>query len=276
MLESTPFLSETDITNQTFYTMKNLYALLMALLLVAVACKDHKTEEAPEHRHDQETALPVTHETHRKYTHTGLPKVDVLYEGYVMPVEGKTFLPGAEPDGARKVGSTISLVRAKDMVLVADPGMTAAGKWETVVSKMKELGIRPEEVTHVFISHHHPDHTTRLGVFPNATVVDFWATYKDNLWSDHPDNYELTEGVTVIKTPGHTDEDASLLVNTENGVYLLTHLWWDNNYGPETDPLAERPELLKENRNKLIASADWIVPGHGKMFKNTRKQEGKK
>ena len=40
-------------------------------------------------------------------------------------------------------------------------------------------------MTHVFLSHHHPDHTVNIALFPNAEVVDFWARYKDDLWLDH-------------------------------------------------------------------------------------------
>lgn len=253
--------------------MKTINTTLIVFLLIVLAgCKEQKTTEHNDPDHEHDNAVTAKTETSKStYVHEGMPVVDVLYEGYVMPVEGKTFLPGAAPDGARKVASTISLIRAKGMIMVADPGMTAVGKWETIIAEIKDFGIQPEDVTHVFISHHHPDHNTRLGVFPNATVVDFWATYKDDDWSDHPDNYELSEGVTVVKSPGHTDEDASLLVNTEKGVYLLTHLWWDDTFGPEEDPLAENPELLAESRAKLITKADWIIPGHGKMFKNSRK-----
>ena len=77
------------------------------------------------------------------------------------------------------------------MVLIADPGMAAAGVWDELLADLLGLGIRPEDVTHVFISHHHPDHVTKLGLFPDATVVDFWGTYEDDLWSDHPDDFEL-------------------------------------------------------------------------------------
>jgi len=198
------------------------------------------------------------------------PMVDVLHEGYVKPIEGKTFLPGAAPDGARKVASTITLVRNGTMVLVADPGMTAAGEWPRVIEKMRQLGVAPEAVTHVFISHHHPDHNTRVGVFPNAKVVDFWATYQDDHWQDHPDNYAISPGVTVIRTPGHTDEDASLLVETAQGTYLLTHIWWSAE-GPEIDPLGSSQKDLEQHRGALLKRVDWIIPGHGKMYKNTLK-----
>ncbi|MBL4661284.1 MAG: hypothetical protein JKY19_13075 [Alcanivoracaceae bacterium] len=132
--------------------------------------------------------------------------------------------------------------------------------------------MKPEDVTHVFISHHHPDHVTQLGLFHNATLVDFWGTYKDDTWSDHPDNYEIAHGIKVVRTPGHTKEDASLLVETREGTYALTHLWWTADFEPQEDPLAEDSHSLIHSRNLILAKADWIVPGHGKLFKNIHKQ----
>ncbi len=46
-------------------------------------------------------------------------RVDVLIEGYVRPIDGREFLPGATDHGARRVASTIGLVRA--------PGVTLGG-----------------------------------------------------------------------------------------------------------------------------------------------------
>lgn len=136
----------------------------------------------------------------------------ILSSGYVEPIEGREFLPGARTDGSRKVASTISLIEGEGIILIADPGMAAPGVWDGILNQLQSKGIEPENITHVFISHHHPDHVTQLGLFPNATLVDFWAVYKDDIWSDHPDNYELAPGIKVILTPGHTNEDASLPV----------------------------------------------------------------
>lgn len=194
--------------------------------------------------------------------------VSVLTSGYVQPIEGRELIPGARTDGSRKVASTITLVQGKDIILIADPGMAAPGVWDRILNQLHSKGIEPEKVTHVFISHHHPDHVTQLGLFPNATLVDFWATYKDDIWSDHPDNYELAPGIRVIRTPGHTNEDASLLVETEEGTYALTHLWWGPNFYPEEDPLAEDSHGIKKSRELVLGQADWIVPGHGAAFKN--------
>ena len=200
-------------------------------------------------------------------------RVSILTAGYVQPLEGREFLPGAQTDGARKVASTISVVQGPDIVLIVDPGMAAPDVWDNILGTLRSQGIAPKDVTHVFISHHHPDHTTHLGLFPHAVVVDFWASYKDDLWEDHPDPYELAPGIKVVRTPGHTDEDASLLVETIEGTYAFTHLWWGPNLEPKEDPLAEDHDGLKKYRRLLLQQVDWIVPGHGAAFKNPSRKE---
>lgn len=197
--------------------------------------------------------------------------VSILTTGYIQPIEGRGFLPGAQDDGARKVASTVSLVQGdNNFVLIADPGMAAPGIWDGILAELSGRGLAPEDVTHIFISHHHPDHTTQLGLFPNASLVDFWATYKDDIWSDHPNNYDIAPGVTVVRTPGHTDEDASLMVDTAEGIYALTHLWWTPGYEPKEDPLAEDAHGIEHSRKIVSAQADWIVPGHGALFHHDR------
>lgn len=150
--------------------------------------------------------------------------------------------------------------------------MAAPGVWNQILTQLQSIGVKPEEVTHIFISHHHPDHVTHLGLFPNVTLVDLWATYKDDIWSDHPDNYELAPGIKVICTPGHTNEDASLLVETAEGTYALTRLWWGPDFQPEKDPLAEDHHGIAKSRELMLHQTDWIVPGHGVTFKNPHRK----
>ena len=71
--------------------------------------------------------------------------------------------------------------------------------------------------------------------------------------------------------PGHTEEDASLVVETEQGTYVLTHLWSFSDIKPGEDPLAWSQESLDAHRKKILAIADWIIPGHGNMVENPNK-----
>ena len=112
---------------------------------------------------------------------------------------------------ADRVGSSVVLVRDGDALIVADPGMVA--RRSLILDPLAALGVAPEAVTHVFLSHHHPDHTINIALFPNAEVVDFWARYRDDLWLDHDgDGHHLGPNSELWLTPGHTEEDATLVV----------------------------------------------------------------
>ncbi|MDW3095506.1 MAG: MBL fold metallo-hydrolase [Gammaproteobacteria bacterium] len=203
------------------------------------------------------------------HAETSYPVITILNEGYVMPIEGRNFVPGERNDGARLVASTVAMIQAGSITIIVDPGMVSEDV--DLVKKIESVGVEIESITHVFISHHHPDHTVRIGMFPNASVVDFWGSYKNDFWEDHGDRYEIAKNVMVIRTPGHTDEDASLVVVAENGTYVFTHVWWNEKMEPVIDPLAEDADNLIESRKMITEIADFIIPGHGKMFKNPLK-----
>jgi len=199
-------------------------------------------------------------------------RVFLLYEGYVKPIEGREFVPGASDDGGRLVASTMGVVRGADSVVFVDPGFITDRA--LILEALQGVRVRPEDVTHIFISHHHPDHTINAALFPNATVVDFWATYRGDLWEDHPDRYEIDRGITVVRTPGHTDEDASLVVDTNLGKVVFTHVWWNETLFPPVDPIADDQDALAASRVLVLSIADCIVPGHGTKFVNPDRPNG--
>ena len=83
----------------------------------------------------------------------------------------------------RGTAATVSLFVDGEALIVADPGMVADR--EDILVPLRALGYVPEDVTHVFLTHHHPDHTVNAALFPNAGVVDFWAEYRGAEWIDH-------------------------------------------------------------------------------------------
>jgi glyoxylase-like metal-dependent hydrolase (beta-lactamase superfamily II) len=171
-----------------------------------------------------------------------------------------------------RTGSTVTLVRDGDALIVADPGMVA--RRSLILDPLAALGVAPEAVTHVFLSHHHPDHTMNIALFPNAEVVDFWARYIDDLWLDPPgDGYRLAARSQLWLTPGHSDEDASLIVEADDGIYAMTHLWWRTDRTPEVDPYAPDQAILEASRARVLAAVDIVVPGHGGPFR-VRDQAG--
>jgi glyoxylase-like metal-dependent hydrolase (beta-lactamase superfamily II) len=165
-----------------------------------------------------------------------------------------------------RVASSVVLIRDGDALIVADPGMVAGRA--LILGPLAALGVTPEAVTHVFLSHHHPDHTINVALFPNAEVVDFWARYRGDEWLDHEgDGYRLSPRSQLWLTPGHTEEDATLLVEADDGVYALTHLWWRGDRTPIIDPLAWDQAAIEKGRERVLAAADIVVPGHGEPFR---------
>ena len=165
-----------------------------------------------------------------------------------------------------RVGSSVVLVRDGDALIVADPGMVA--NRSLILDPLADLGVAPGDVTHVFLSHHHPDHTVNIALFPNAEVVDFWARYKDDLWLDHDgDGYQLAPNSTLWLTPGHTAEDASLIVKADDATYAMTHLWWKEDRTPEIDPLGDDQAAIEVGRARVLAAVDVVIPGHGSSFR---------
>lgn len=168
-----------------------------------------------------------------------------------------------------RVASSIVLVLDGDAVIVVDPGMVA--RRSLILDPLAAHGVAPEAVTHVFLSHHHPDHTVNIALFPNAEVVDFWARYRDDLWLDHDgDGYHLAPRSQLWLTPGHTDEDASLIVEADDAVYAMTHLWWREDRSPEVDPLGDDLAAIEAGRARLLAAVDVVIPGHGGPFRVDR------
>jgi len=178
----------------------------------------------------------------------------VLSEGYLS--EG----------GNDRVGSTVSLVTDGDVVAVIDPGLVPSRA--AILGPLRVMGFEPEDVTDVVISHHHPDHTLNVALFPNARLHDHWAWYRDDLWVSRPaEGFELSPAVRLIETPGHTPQDISTLIEGEDGLAVATHLWWTST-GPPEDPYATDPETLHRNRARVLAlpGIARIVPGHGAPF----------
>ncbi|MGC1419458.1 MAG: MBL fold metallo-hydrolase [Acidimicrobiales bacterium] len=174
--------------------------------------------------------------------------VDILTVGYV----------------GDRVAGTVVLVRENDAVIVVDPGMVSSR--DSILSPLHDLGVAEDSVTDVIFSHHHPDHTLNAALFENASFHDVWAIYRDDVWDDRTDVIEGAPSVTLLDTPGHTPQDISTLIETDEGLVVCTHLWWSSE-GPTIDPLAADQSQLEDSRRKVLAlHPSLIIPGHGPAF----------
>lgn len=149
------------------------------------------------------------------------------------------------------------VVRNAERTIIVDTGFSTQGgtvRHRTFLIDPAEacaaLGIVPEEVNTVVVTHAHYDHAGNLGLFPNAQVVlaekeyDFWtgrhaerAQFHHSIEDDDIDDLreidrqgrlrtwndqlQLAEGITLIEIGGHTPGQAAVLVQTSEGPTLL-------------------------------------------------------
>ena len=173
-------------------------------------------------------------------------------------------------DGGASVGSSVSLIEDGEAVIVVDPGLVADRA--LILDPLRARGHEAGDVTHVVLTHHHPDHGVNVALFPNAEVVDAWARYVAHRWIDHAgDGYRVSPNVWLMLTPGHTTEDLTVIAETDEGVVACTHAWWHADRTPDIDPVAEDQGALRTSRQRILATADLVVPGHGEAFTTGRR-----
>ena len=177
-----------------------------------------------------------------------MAQLDVVFDGYA---------------GGQGVAGTVSLIRDGDVVAVVDPGMVPSR--QSILAPLAELGVGPHDVTDVILSHHHPDHTVNIALFPEVNIHDNWATYRNDQWTSRPaEGLQLSPGVRLLETPGHTPQDITTVVETDSGIAALTHLWVYE--GAKAGGLDVDPELVEQHRARVLEIASIIVPGHGPTF----------
>jgi len=98
-----------------------------------------------------------------------------------------------------------------------------------------------------------------------AKTVEYygvWQGQKAYNW-----NEQFSSNLKIIKTPGHSYDSLSLLVETELGkIAVVGDVFWKEDE-PKQDPYASDKKELKKSREKILALSDYVVPGHGFMFK---------
>jgi glyoxylase-like metal-dependent hydrolase (beta-lactamase superfamily II) len=186
-----------------------------------------------------------------------------------MPATFDLLHPGYVRDEGVTVGSSVSLAADGDALIVVDPGMVANPS--AILGPLAKLGHPPADVTHVVLTHHHPDHALNVALFPNAELIDAWARYRGDQWLDHDgDGYRVSPHTWILLTPGHSLQDLTFMVETDDGIVACTHAWWHTDQTPVIDPLADDQAALEASRRRILAEADVVVPGHGEAFRTGR------
>jgi glyoxylase-like metal-dependent hydrolase (beta-lactamase superfamily II) len=189
--------------------------------------------------------------------------IKVLYYGEITIPKG-VATPGLDPD-LMIVSPYLGflLQNGKHNVLV-DTGISddfivdgkawgnfpAKGGRSYVEQSLAQAGVDPLEIETILFTHLHNDHAANISIFKNARLIfqrDEWATLLDplpimkvrkdydpalveelksgNCIKVHGD-FELTEGIKCVLTPGHTPGSMSVAVNTANGIRIIVGDLW--------------------------------------------------
>ena len=160
--------------------------------------------------------------------------------------------PGLYENGPRDVTDSCYLIRHGDQLLLWDTGLdpTLKGKTfdagdmilrvkQTLVEQLAQIGVKPEDVDIVGISHEHSDHTGQAALFPNAELLIGAKDFEDTKGAKDPFGPWRKEGarvhrasadvdvfgdgsVTALHLPGHTPDHMALLVKLASGPVLLS------------------------------------------------------
>jgi len=199
-----------------------------------------------------------------------------------------------EPAPVRTAHATTTLVRTEDRVIVVDPGLPG----KAVAARLHERsGLKPEQVTDVFLTCFRPAHRWGLDAFPNARwliaeaerehigralVEQFEAEQEDARRDQLRDEIAIlkkcqtaddhvAKQVDLFPLPGYTPGACGLLLLEPNRTTLLA-----GDAVASVEHL-ERGQTLRgafdlqqavESLTEAIEIADVIVPGHDNIIHN--------
>ncbi|MCL1983950.1 MAG: MBL fold metallo-hydrolase [Methanomassiliicoccaceae archaeon] len=166
--------------------------------------------------------------------------------------------------------STSTLIRTDELNIVVDT--SRKDMLPMIRISMKQIGILPEDVDIVVLTHTHGDHCGNNEFFKKA---EFYVRKEEC-----PDkkNYvpvsgdiELTDRVRLMHTPGHTEGSMSVLAECERKYAVAGDAipLYDNFAKMVPPGINYDAKIAMKSIKSIINYADVIVPGHGSPFPNT-------
>jgi len=190
-------------------------------------------------------------------------------------------------------GITDAVAKMPEGLKPQDPRMTLWKRPKTLASQIEALGLKPDDIKFLAVSHTHPDHIGNVELFPKSMLLVQKAEYEwpnplgvGRFKPEHPvtklegDRDVFGDGsVTIIATPGHTPGHQSLLVKLpKTGALVLTgdavHFKdnWENRRVPEGNTDKEKTAASMQRIADVVAKEKaqlWI--NHDKAQRDSLK-----
>ncbi|XP_031813752.1 metallo-beta-lactamase domain-containing protein 1 [Sarcophilus harrisii] len=215
--------------------------------------------------------------------------VVVLLQGYSEPqgTEGAQRADGSvtlllpttwKSQGARgEAPAGPDTQRALEQAASGPVLVDTGGPWarDALLAALAAHGVTPDAVTLVVGTHGHSDHVGSLGAFPRAALLvshDFCLP--GGLYLPHGLSearpLRLGPGLEIWATPGHAGlgDVSVVLAGTSVGTVVVAGDVFEREHDGDTwRQLSEDPEAQERSRQRVLAAADVIVPGHGGPFR---------
>lgn len=201
---------------------------------------------------------------------SGIESLRVLYCGQAVGKDKSRWTPGFDKGKPFKMANNCYLIRHKDGLFLWESGLIdalAAKKDGVIVANgaihamrrttlkadLAKIGVKPDDVSYLAVSHFHGDHSGNTAMFAKATLILQRAEYEVG-FKDKPKKLArgqrvlLLDGdwdvfgdgsVIILSTPGHTPGHQSILVTLpKTGPIVITgdavHLRenWDRRVSP--------------------------------------------
>ncbi|MGM8214043.1 MBL fold metallo-hydrolase [Bacillaceae bacterium W0354] len=171
------------------------------------------------------------------------------------------------------VGDVHTYIHVGDTVTMFDAGVNTEEAWTSFVNQLKNIGLVPNDIQQVVLTHHHPDHTgliDRLERVENVyghELVDFWLTrdetYFKNYISFFNQLYELWNVPDDLRHIEKTVEDT--FIHSAKGE--LTGILKEGDYIPhlpsflviETPGHAESHLSFLDEKTGTLIGGDFLI-----------------
>lgn len=189
-------------------------------------------------------------------------KISVLAEGYAREWESNGW----------EASSSVVLAEAGKLKILCDPGINS----NLLQFGFENKKLKYSDIDLIFLTNTQLDHSHGIIYFPFTNIIDYKYIYSADKCGQHYGKISDTD-LEIISTPGPSFNSASLVVPVGNKTYVVAGdvFRWAEDEEQKTD----RRSLLRKDispgfdnrallasRKKILEIADFIIPGHGKMF----------
>lgn len=163
--------------------------------------------------------------------------------------------------------SSSVILMVDEFPILVDTGLKK--DWKRIESGLKEAGFSVDDVKMVINTHLHTDHIGCNGRFDVNKYADGDLLNKSTKNDYLPCPSQISNNISMIKTPGHCPGHISVVFNDGGKVVVASGdaIPTKNNYIERVPPRlhTDRAEAMK-SFYKIIEIADIIVPGHDEPF----------